>query len=36
MGAASDIDYRGKVEEGPLGIDDMPFDGLDDEQETNA
>jgi four helix bundle protein len=33
---ASDIDYRGKVEEGPLGIDDMPFDGLDDEQETNA
>jgi hypothetical protein len=27
---------RGTVMEGPLSIDEMLFDGLDDQQETNA
>ena len=33
---ASDTDFRGTVMEGPLTIDEMLFDGLDDQQETNA
>jgi four helix bundle protein len=33
---ASDTDYRGTVMEGPLGIDEMLFDGLDDEPNTNG
>ena len=33
---ASDTDYRGTVMEGPLKVEETIFDGLDDEQQTNA